>query len=113
MFDTKKRDIVKSKAHVSIFYKGDECNPFISCVDIIASYVDDILSVHRTKLYDAEVRRVLDPYSFDTIVFFFDRNSIPYCTWKMTQTINLFRYLKRPIVYLAADRLIIDGLDRE
>lgn len=46
-------DIVKSKAPVNIFYKGDECNPFISCADILASYVDDMISVHRcivTKL---------------------------------------------------------------
>lgn len=98
---------------MSIFYKGGEYNPFISCADIIASYVDDMLSVHRAKLSDAEIRRVLDPYSFDTTVYFFDRNSIPYCTWKMSQTINLSGYLKRPIVYLAIDRLITDGLDRE
>lgn len=106
-------DIVKSKAPVNIFYKGDECNPFISCADIIASHVDDTISIHRAKLHDAEVRRVLDPYSFDTTVFFFDRNSIPYCTWKMDQTINLSRYLKRPIVYLATDRLVADDLDQE
>ena len=98
---------------MSIFYKGCEFNPFISYTDVIASYVDDMISIHRAKLSDAEVRRVLDPYSFDTTVFVFVRSSMPYCTWKMNQTINLSRYLQRPIAYLAIDRLITDGLDRE
>lgn len=106
-------DIVKSKAPVSIFYKGDECNPFISCADIIASHVDDMISVHRAKLHDVQVKRVLSPYSFDTTVSFFDKNSIPYCTWKMNQTINPSKYLKRPIVYLAVDRLVAEDLDQE
>ena len=106
-------DIVKSKAPVRIFYKGDECNPYISCADIIASHVDDTISVNRAKLHDAEVKRVLSSYSFDTTVFFFDNNSIPYCTWKMNQTINPTRYLKRPIVYLATDSLDAEGLDQE
>lgn len=106
-------DIVRSKAPVSVFYKGDECNPFISCADIIASHVDDTISIHRAKLYDAEVKRALNPYSFDTTVFFFDKNSIPYCTWRMNQTINPSRYLKRPIVYLAIDRLVAEDLDQE
>ena len=106
-------DIVRSKAPVRIFYKGDECNPFISCADIIASHVDDTIAINKAKLYDTEVKRALNPYSFDTTVFFFDKNSIPYCTWKMNQTINPSRYLKRPIVYLATDRLDAEGLDQE
>ena len=106
-------DIVRNKAPVSVFYRGDECNPFISCADIIASHVDDAISSYRAKLNDTEVKRVLNPYSFDTTVFFFDRNSIPYCTWKMDQMINPSKYLKRPIVYLATDTLTADGLDQQ
>lgn len=73
--------------------------------------MDDAISSNRAKLNDTEVRRVLNPYSFDTTVFFFDKNSIPYCTWKMDQIINPSKYLKRPIVYLVTDTLAADGLD--
>lgn len=101
------------KAPVKIFYKGDECNPFISCADILAFLVDDELSAQKLKLHDNEIRRVLKPYSFNVTTWFFDQTSIAYCTWKMDQTINTSSYVKRPIIFLAIDRLPEDGLDHE
>lgn len=106
-------DIVRKKTSVKVFYKGDECNPFISCADIIAFLVDNTLAVQRMQLNDEEVRRALDPYSFDTSVWFADRNSLPYYTWKMNKTINLAGYLKRPIVFLAIDRLTTNNPSQE
>lgn len=106
-------DIVRKKAPVNVFYKGDECNPFISCADIIAFLVDNTLAIQRLQLNDEGVRRALDPYSFGTSVWFADRKNLPYYTWKMNKTINLAGYLKRPIVFLAMDRLIADGPGQE
>ena len=45
--------------------------------------------------------------------WFFDQTSISYCTWKMDQIINTSSYVKRPIIFLAIDRLPDDGLDDE
>ena len=67
---TKGWDVVKSKASTKIFYKGDECNPFITCADIIAFLVDAMLDKGRLKLFPEDVKSVLRPYKFDTTVLF-------------------------------------------
>ena len=38
---------------------------------------------------------------------------MPYCTWRINQTINPSKYLKRPTVYLAVDRLAADDINQE
>ena len=101
------------KAPVRVFYKGDECNPFISCADILAFLIDDELSAQKLKLHDSEIKHVLKHYPFDVTTWFFDQTSISYCTWKMDQIINTSSYVKRPIIFLAIDRLPDDGLDDE
>ena len=104
---------VKAAAPVSVYYRGDECNPFISCADILAFYVDNELAVQRRRLQDDGIRRILRDYSFDATVWFFDKTSTQYITWKMDQTINLANHLKRPIVFLALDRLAENSLDQD
>lgn len=96
---------VKDKAPVKIFYKGDECNPFISCADILAFYVDDTLAAQKLKLFPDDIKRVLDPHGFDTTVQFFDSRSQHHCAWQMDQTINVSSRLARPVVFLSIDRL--------
>lgn len=90
---------VKDKVPVKIFYKGDECNPFISCADILAFYLDYTLAAQKLKLFTDDIKRVLDPYEFDTTVQFFDARSQHYCAWQIDQIINMSSHLARPIVF--------------
>ena len=68
---TKGWDIVKKTAPTKIFYKGDECNPFISCADVIAFLVDDTLATQRLRLLPEDVKSALKPYKFGKTVHFF------------------------------------------
>ena len=56
---------------IKIFYRGDECDPFISCADIIAFLVDDMLYAQKLRLSPNGIKDVLKPYGFDTTVHFF------------------------------------------
>ena len=104
---------VREAAPVSVYYKGDECNPFISCADMLAFYVDNELAIQWMKLHDETIRSILEEYSFGVTVRFFDKTNMPYIVWKMNQTVNFANLLKRPIVFLALDRLDESKLDRD
>lgn len=111
--NTKGWNIVKNTAPTKIFYKGDECNPFISCADIIAFLVDNTLAVKKLRLLPDDVVRVLDPYDFDATVHFFSARSQNYYAWQTNQIISISGRLARPLVFLSIDRLAVDGHDQE
>ena len=110
---TKGWDVVKSKASTKIFYKGDECNPFITCADIIAFLVDAMLDKGRLKLFPEDVKSVLRPYKFDTTVLFFDSHSKNHCAWQVDEVINISSRLAKPIIFLAMDPLIAESGSQE
>lgn len=68
---TKGWSIVKKTAPIKVFYKGDECNPFISCADIIAFLVDDTLVAKRLRLFPDDIKSTLESYRFGKTVHFF------------------------------------------
>ncbi len=110
---TKGWSVVKKAAPTKIFYKGDECNPFISCADIIAFLVDDTLTTKRLKLFRDDIKKALEPYRFGTTVHFFDTHSLNHCAWQVDQMINVSSRLARPVVFLAIDRLATESHGQE
>ena len=110
---TKGWSIVKKTAPIKVFYKGDECNPFISCADIIAFLVDETLTAKRLKLFPDDIKSALEPYKFGKTVHFFGPRNIHHCAWKMDQMINISDHLAGPIVFLAIDRLAAENQDWE
>ena len=100
---------VKSMAHVKIFYRGDECNPFISCADIIAFHVDSLLAAKKLKLFPEKIKHVLSHYKFDTTSRFFDSSSLNYYRWQTDQTIDLSSRLARPVVFLSIDQFATEN----
>lgn len=110
---TKGWSIVKNTAPVKIFYKGDECNPFISCADIIAFLIDETLTTKRLKLFPDGIKSALESYKFDKTVHFFSSRDVHHCAWKTDQMINISSRLARPIVYLAIDQLVTENQDQE
>ena len=100
-------------APTKIFYKGDECNPFISCADIIAFLVDDTLTTKRLKLFRDDIKKALEPYRFGTTVHFFDTHSLNHSAWQVDQMINVSSRLARPVVFLAIDRLATESHGQE
>ncbi len=110
---TKGWNTIKNMAPIKIFYRGDECNPFISCADIIAFLVDDMLYAQKLRLSPNGIKDVLKPYGFDTTVHFFDSHSLNYCVWRMDQMINVSTHLARPVIFLAIDKLATEDYDQE
>lgn len=110
---TKGWNIVKNTAPIKIFYKGDECNPFISCADIIAFLMDETLTTKRLRLFPDDIKTALESYKFCKTVHFFGSRNVNYCAWKTDQMINISGRLARPIVYLAIDRLVTENQDQE
>lgn len=106
---TRAWDIVKSKAAVKIFYRGDECNPFVSCADIIAFHVDSLLATKKLKLFPDKIKHVLSHYKFDTTSRFFDSSNINYYRWRTDQVIDLSSRLARPAVFLSIDQFATEN----
>lgn len=106
---TKAWDVVKSKGPLKIFYRGDECNPFISCADIIAFHLDELLAAKKLKLFPDKVKQVFNHYKFDTTSWFFDSSSRNYYRWQTDQTIDLSSRLARPAIFLSIDQFTTVG----
>ncbi len=96
-----------------VFTRGDECNPFISCADIIAFLTDAKLYSQRLRLNPTEIEKVWKKYAFGVTTRFFDQNSLHYYTWKNDDHVDLTPYLARPVIFLAIDHIETEGLARE
>jgi len=86
-----------------VFMRGDECNPFISCADIVAFLTDVKLYKAHRRLEPHDIREVWSGYGFETTVRFFDGRNMPYYTWRSDDMIDFSGYLARPVVFLAID----------
>lgn len=100
---TKAWDMITKALAPRVFMRGDECNPFISCADIVAFLTDVKLYKARLRLEPHDIMKVWGGYGFETTVHFFDGRSMPYYTWKSDDMIDFSRYLARPVVFLAVD----------
>ncbi len=93
-----------------VFTRGDECNPFISCADIIAFLTDVKLYGQYLKLKSKEIEKVWKEYSFGVTTQFFDQSNLNYYTWKNNNNVDFTQYLARPVVFLAIDHIETEGL---
>ena len=98
-------DILTERLSMKVFYRGDECNPFISCADVLAFLVDDRLTTRGLRLNPPDIKRVLEPYLFDTTVLYLDQKNLSFYVWREDKIINMTNYLKRPVVFLSMDSL--------
>lgn len=106
---TRAWDIVKDKGRPKIFYRGDECNPFISCADIVAFHLDSLLAAKKLKLFPDKIKQAFNHYRFDTTSRFFDSSSLNYYRWQTDQTIDLSSRLARPAIFLSIDQFAAAG----
>jgi len=86
-----------------VYWRGDECNPFISCADLIAFLTDAKLYDQKLKLEPTDLSKAWNAYSFDINVHYYDNRSLGLYTWKTNDIINVTRYIAKPTVFLAVD----------
>ena len=108
---TKAWDMLIQKINPKIFIRGDECNPFISCADIIAFLTDVKLYTKHLKLEPNDIKKAWNEYDFDTTVQFFDQNCLQYYTWKSDAHIDFSNYLVKPTIFLAIDDIELERGD--
>lgn len=92
-----------------IFMRGDECDPFISCADIMAFLTDAKLYSQRLRLEPDHLKQVWNEYSFKVTTQFFDRKSLPYYAWKTNDPIDFSAYVARPVIFLAIDNIELEA----
>jgi hypothetical protein len=88
-----------------IFFRGDECNPFISCADIIAFLTDAKLYSQRLKLERDSLYKVWQDYSFKTTSHFLDHTTLGMYTWKADMPIDYRKFLAKPTIFLLIDEI--------
>ena len=96
-------DDIINKTSPTIYPHGDECNPFISVADIIASLTSKKLWDNHLHLTPENIAQVWKGYSFDTDIHFLDRRLISKMKWYSNKHIDLASYYARPIVFLKVD----------
>lgn len=93
------------KTSPKIYLKGDECNPFISCADMIAFLTDAKLYDQRLKLEPQQIQKAWNVYSFKTEAHFFDEKTLNLYSWKTRDNIDYSKYLVKPTIFLAVDNI--------
>lgn len=89
-----------------IFPHGDECNPYISCADILAFLTDVKLYTFKLTLHQDNVRAVWKDYSFQTDVHYMDVGTESKYCWYSEDLIDVENYLARPMLFFLFDELI-------
>jgi len=100
---TRAWECVVSAIEPKIYWRGDECNPFISCADLIAFLTDAKLYDQKLKLEPTDISKAWNAYSFDINVHYYDERSLGYYSWKTNDNIDVTRYIAHPTVFLAVD----------
>ena len=100
---TRSWSMITDAATPKIFTRGDECNPFISCADIVAFLTDAKLYSKRLKLNPSNLKKVWNDYTFDVTVQFFDQKNLGYYTWNENSLVDTSKYLARPVIFLSID----------
>jgi len=96
-------DDLLSKTRPIIYPHGDECNPFISTADMIASLVDKKMWDNYLRLDPDNLRKVLSNYSFKVDVNFIDPRVLHNIRWHSDEQLDLSTYWAKPTVFLKAD----------
>ncbi len=86
-----------------VYSHGDECNPFISMADVIASLADKKLYDNYKKLTPENLAEVWQGYSFNVETHFLDQGIISRIKWYTDDHIDLTNFYARPMIFLKAD----------
>ena len=100
---TKAWDRLIGSVSPKIFWRGDECNPFIACADLLAFLTDVKLYNQRLKLEPNDIKKIWSDYSFDVTVNFYDKKSLHVYSWSDNENIDIIPYIARPTIFLAVD----------
>ena len=97
-----------SKVSPKVFWRGDECNPFIACADLVAFLTDMRLHRRRLPLRRDSIAEVWRGYAFKTTVHYANRDGIAMQAWYNDEPVHVWPYVARPTVFLAVDSLSQD-----
>lgn len=105
---TRAWDILVNKVKPKVFWRGDECNPFIACADMIAFLTDIKLYSQYLKLYRYNIAKVWKNYTFKTSVHYATHDALAIHAWYTDKAIDVWPYIAKPTVFLAIDGIIHD-----
>ena len=105
---TRAWDILVDKVEPKAFWRGDECNPFIACADILTFLTDDKLHRQHLKLNRQNITKVWKNRKFKTTAHYVTRNALAIHAWYTNEEIDAWPYVARPTVFLAVDSMARD-----
>lgn len=105
---TKSWDILVDKVEPRVFWRGDECNPFIACADLLTFLTDVKLHRQRLKLYRQNITKVWKNYKFKTTAHYTTHSALGIQAWYTDEAIDVWPHAARPTVFLAVDSLAHD-----
>jgi len=88
-----------------VFWKGDECNPFIACADLVAFLTDEKLRHKHMRLHRDSIADAWGGYTFKTTTHYTNRDGISAQAWYNDEPIYAWPYVAKPTVFLAMDSL--------
>jgi len=96
-------DDILLKTNPIIYPHGDECNPFISTADMIASLVDKKMWDNYLRLEPDNLRKVLSSYSFKVDVNFIDPRGLYKIRWVSDEQLDPSPFWVKPTIFLKTD----------
>lgn len=103
--ETKSWEKLVGRVRPKVFWKGDECNPFIACADILAFLTDIKLRRRRLPLRRDSITDVWADHAFRTTVHYVDRKGITIHAWHSEESIDPWPYVARPTIFLSMDSM--------
>lgn len=100
---TRSWEKIVNKVNPKVYWRGDECNPFIACADIMAFLTDAKLYRKYLLLSRDNVTDVWNNYAFKTTVHYVNRDGIAIHAWHSDESIDVWPYIAKPTVFLAVD----------
>lgn len=97
----------------TVYPHGDECNPFISTADMIASLTDKKLYDNYKKLNPENLLEVWDGHSFAVeYPHFLAESVLQRIKWYTEDHIDLNEYYARPMIFMKADGYKTDDIKK-
>jgi hypothetical protein len=88
-----------------LFPHGDECNPYISCADMIAFLTDVKLYKSKTRLNPDGIKTAWTGYPLQIDVHYMDVGTESKYSWYTEELIDTENHLARPMIFLIFDEL--------
>ena len=102
---TRAWDVLVDKVEPKVFGRGDECNPFIACADLMAFLTDAKLRYRRLRLNRQNIAKIWKGWRFDATAHYMSRNTLAIHSWYTDKPIDPWPYVARPTVFLSFDTL--------